>query len=275
MQFEIQLTPCDDRILDFNYHHELSSAFYHVLSSFSPAAAKRLHDGEDFSRMKLFTFSPLNSLAKPQIQKDESCGGLLFGEKVWLRFSSIIPEILFGMSDALLSAGELNIRGKRFHVKNIEMVKSPTYAPTMTYRPFGQSGMMVCRYEKDEKLDFQFPDNPVKDIPACDQLLIGNLRHKLQRLGEVRPDIQENFLAVSGLTVAQIPEIPIQAEFLPLTPLHAYRTGLFTVKGVPVRAFRAPVRITAPEAIQRIVWDCGLGSNNGQGFGLVTLGKQE
>ena len=63
-------------------------------------------------------------------------------------------------------------------------------------------------------------------------------------------------------------------EFLPLSETHAYRTRLIRFKGVNVRGFRAPVRITAPEAVHRMIWSTGLGALNSGGWGLMELGRQ-
>ncbi len=275
MQIEIHLTPCDDRILDFNYHHELSAALYQALSKESQTLSSRLHDGDFRSRLKLFVFSPLSSMPKPELAESEHCRGLRFGSHVWMRFGSPVPEILFGMSEALLAQRSLNVRGKQFKVDKIDMVKTPAWTPVMTYRPFGQSGMLLCRYEQDGRVLCQTPDNPHEGVPDCAALLVRNLRHKLYRLGEVRPDLLDNLLALSDLNRGALDTLPIRIELLNLTPDRAFRTGSYTIKGIPMRGFRAPVRITAPEAVQRVVWDCGCGSQNSQGFGLMTTGKQE
>lgn len=272
MQIEIHLAAKDDTPLAFNYYHELSSALYQCLSEKADKMAAELHGGGSKSRLKLFVTSPLNSDPHPEILPKN--GGLVFGKHIWMRFGSIIPEILFGMSEGLLLKGEIQVRGKRFLIQKIDLVKPPVFEKMMTYHPFGQAGMILCRYSRDRKVFFQFPDNPEKEIPACSILLAENLRHKLLRLKEVRPDIFENLLTCSGVSEEKIPKMEIGVKILPLTPKELYRTGIYYIKKVPARAFRAPVQISAPNAIHRIAWSCGIGSQNSQGFGLLTLGKQ-
>ena len=188
-----------------------------------------------------------------------------------MRFASVVPEIVFNMSEALLAAGTLQIHGVRFKVKKVEMVRQPQFRPSMIYRPFGQNGMLVCRYNGKT----QFPDNSESDLPDCAVLLAENLRHKLLRFHEVRPDILSNYLSVCDLTLDSIRKLKIEVEFLPLKPDLPFRTGLFEIKNTRQRAFRAPFRLTAPEVVHRIAWQCGVGSLNSQGFGLLTTGKQE
>ena len=153
------------------------------------------------------------------------------------------------------------------------MVPAPDFRPTMTYRPFGQADFIVCRYQKDGKNYFQMPDDSVPGIPSCAELIAGNLRHKLLRLREIRPDIFENLMSIGGLDAAAVAALPIQVEFLPLMEGRAYRTRLTRVKNINVRAFRAPLRITAPEAVHRMVWSGGCGEMNSMGFGLVCGGR--
>ena len=272
MQIEIHLAAEDNVPLAFNYYYELSIALYQCLTKKECKMAEDLHDGSSKNRLKLFVTSPLNSEPHPKLVPDGS--GLVFGKHIWMRFGSIVPEILFGMSEGLLRKGELRVRDKSFRVQKIDMVKPPVFEREMTYRPFGQAGMILCRYSRNGKIFFQFPDNPEKEIPDCGKLLAENLRHKFLRLKEVRPDIFENLLVCCGLSEKEVPKMEIGVEFLPLTKDEPYKTGIYYIKKVPARAFRAPVRIRAPEAIHRVAWSCGVGSQNSQGFGLLTIGKR-
>ena len=271
MQIEF-LMEVGEETIPCNYQYAVSSALYKTLIEYNPALGNRLHDGESRNRLKLFVFSCLNSDPHPKIVPGkDGRTSLLFGRRCWMRFASVVPEIVFNMSEALLNTGALLIHGVRFKVKKVEMVKPPQFRPSMIYRPFGQNGMIVCRYNGKT----QFPDNSVPGLPDCDVLLAENLRHKLLRFYEVRPDILSNYLSVSNLTLDSIRDLEIKVEFLPLKPDLPFRTGLFEIKNTRQRAFRAPFRLTAPEVVHRIAWLCGAGSLNSQGFGFLTTGKQE
>ena len=275
MQIELQLSPVGDGLLARDCHHELASALYQALSRSQPKLAEELHDGNHRSRLKLFVFSLFNSDPKPvAAELPDGTRALKFGSRIWMRFASIWPELVYGMAEALQKQKELNVRGQRFRLEEIRMVPTPDFRPTMTYRPFGQADFIVCRYQKDGKNYFRMPDDSEPGIPSCADLIAGNLRHKLPRLREIRPDIFENLMSIGGLDAAAVAALPIQVEFLPLMEGRAYRTRLTRIKGINVRAFRAPLRITAPEAVHRLVWETGVGSMNSMGFGTMTLGRQ-
>ena len=270
MQIEIHLDS-PEKPIPCSYQYGVSSALYRLLFARAPEIGRKLHEGDDRSRLKLFVFSCLNSEPHPKIVNADSGNSIILGKKVWLRFASAVPEIVFHLSEALMAEGVIRIHGVDFTVKKVEMVRPPEFRPTMVYRPFGQNGMIVCRYNGKT----QFPDDREKDLPGCADLLAANLRHKLLRLREMRPDILSNYLAVANLTEADIQSLPIQVEFLPLSPQKAFKVGLFSIKNTRQKAFRAPFRLTAPEPVHRIAWLCGAGSLNSQGFGLLTEGKTE
>lgn len=273
MQIELQLFCRGNDVLAFDYYHELGSALYQTLDRAFPALARELHDGKHRDRIKLFVFSPLSSDPKPVFgELPNGIRGLKFGSRVWMRFASIWPEMVYHLADALQRAKELQIRGVRFGLERLEMVPAPDFSPTMTYRPFGQSGFIACRYNRDRKSFFQMPDDSEPGIPSCRELIAGNLRHKLLRLREIRPDVFENLMSIEGMDASAVESLPIGVEFLPLKEDLPYRTRLTRIKDLNVRGFRAPVRITAPEAVHRLAWSSGLGGLNSQGFGLVVQG---
>lgn len=274
MQIELQLTPSGSGVLAYDHHHELSAAIYHSLSQSFPVMAHELHDGCHKSRMKLFVFSPLSSEPKPvPATLPNGAAAICMGERVWMRFASIWPELVFNVAEALQKAKMISIRGQTFSLTSLNMVPTPEFQPTMTYRPFGQAGNIVCRYGKDGKTFFQLPDDSEKSVPSCCELIVGNLRHKLLRMREVRPDLFANLVSIGGLDADAIMSMPITAAILPVTATQSFKTKLIRIKDLNVRGFRAPVRISAPEAVHRIIWSAGLGSMNSQGFGLVEKGR--
>lgn len=276
MQIELHFSSSGNHVLSFDYQYELASALYRTLTERAPALAHDLHDGAQRSRIKLFVFSLFSSDPKPeQVKLPDGRGGLKFGKRLWMRFASLWPELLYQTADALQRKGELTVQGRKFVLESLEMVKTPDFKPEMVYRPFGQAGFLVCPYRKEGKTLYQMPDDSEQDIPSCRELIAGNLRHKLLRLREIRPDVFENLMSIGNLSAEAVAEIPIQVEFLKLSETRAYRTRLIQFKGVNIRGFRAPVRITAPEAVHRVVWSAGCGTLNSSGWGLMELGRQE
>lgn len=126
MQIELQFSSSGENFLPFDYQYELASALYRTLTARAPTLAKELHDGAHRSRIKLFVFSPLNSEPKPEPAKlPDGRGGLKFGRRVWMRFGSIWPELLYQMADSLQQQSELCICGRKFKLESLTMVKTP------------------------------------------------------------------------------------------------------------------------------------------------------
>ena len=275
MQFEIKLSVQNGKCLEFNYQHHLSAALYSILGKHYPALAQDLHDGTSKSMLKMFVFSCINSLPKPVCCTEGNFSGMRLGSKIWMRFSSIIPEIAYAMAESLQKEKEIRIGAVVLSVQNISLVPPMDFAPATVYRPFGQAGMIICKQYKDGKNYFQYPDNPTPEIARCGTLIAENLRHKLLRLKDIRNDLFENILSASNLTEEKLRQQPVEIQFLPLNADRLYRTGCFTIKNSVVHAFRAPFRMTDPEPFHRILWECGAGNLNSQGFGFVMLGKQE
>lgn len=275
MQIELQLAAVDDYALSHDYYYDLGVALLTVLSKHNAALANSLHEGAFRNRIKLYAFSPLNSDPKPTLTTlPNGQSGFVLGKRAWMRFAAAWPELVYALGDALLSQGEFNVRGKRLRIEKVEMVKPPAFSDTMVFRPFGQMGTICCRYGKDRRVFFQHPDNSSEGVPSCAELLRENLRHKCLRLEKVRPDIFENLLSLSGLKAEDVIAMPIDVEVLPLTADKPFIKALHYIKTVPVSSFCARVKVTAPEIIQRLVWDCGLGALNSQGFGLVSQWRE-
>ena len=275
MQIEVAMSSHDGKSLPFSYNHEFASALYTVLTEFYPPLASDLHDGSRKSRIKLFAVSCLNSTPHPAVTVAANGEHMLnMGEKIWFRFSSIVPEILYSMSDALLRKRVIRVRCKEFEIRKVDMVRPPVFEERMVYRPFGQAGTILCKYQKDGRTYFQLPDNREKSIPSCAELLCGNLTHKLMVLKQIRPDIHENLLTCSGLTEKDIDHLSLSLEFLPLKEDMSFKESVCHIRRNPLRSFRAPFILTAPEAIHRIAWTCGVGSLNSQCFGFITEGKK-
>lgn len=276
MQIEIMSRPLEESPLGFDYLYGLHSALLDCLTKRQPALAKELHDGAHRDRLKMFTFSPFNSMPKPQlVQVDgEKRKRLLLGCRVWFRVASPWPELLNALGEGLLMGREFSVFGKRFKVENVGMIAPPELRETMVWRPFGQSATICAPWSPpgaDRKL-FAFPDNVPDGAPDCATLLVNNLVHKFQRLRELRGDI-----ATAWLKDADLPDVDksqISVKFLPLAPGRAFKTATHYCKNAVVRSWRCPVAVTAPLPIQRLVWASGLGAMNSQGYGLVQEGKK-
>ena len=278
MQIEIQLKPLDKTILSYDYLYPMASMLKDALYKTAPEFSQELHDGLHKNRIKLFTFSPLNSAPNPKpVQiEGEKRKQMLLGKRIWFRVASPWPELLNSLGQSLLSNNQVRILAKNLKVETINMIAPPEMKETMVWRPFGQSASICTpwspRTEKNKY--FVYPDKYIDDSPDCASILKQNLIHKFQRLQEIREDIATAWLKSSE--TEKIDETtPITIDFIQYKETQAYKTVVHSGKNSPIRSWRCPVKVTAPIPIQRLIWATGIGTMNSQGYGLVQEGKND
>jgi len=274
MQIELTMKPLDNSPQSFDYLYALHSLIMENLTKHNRKLAHELHDGLHKNRLKLFTFSPLNSAPSPQLVD----GGegkrkqLLLGERVWWRIASPWPELSHGIAESLLTAGTIALLNKKFQITGAQLIAPPEFKDEMVWRPFGQSGS-ICTIWTEKENGKSLPVYPdFTGTPSCQKLIADNLIHKFQRLNEIRPDISSAWL--KDADIDSIKTVPVSVSFIESAPGRAYKTMRHICKNVPIQSWRCPVSIKAPLPIQRLIWDCGLGSKNSQGYGLVQEGRQ-
>jgi len=276
MQIEIALASQEESLLSFDYLYGLHSALMHCLTVAKSDLADTLHNGSHRNRIKLFSFSPLSSMPQPrlvQVENDKR-KRMLLGKRVWFRIASPWPELLNNLGEGLLRTGTLSICGKSFKVTGVAMTAPPEFSEHMTWRPFGQAASICCSWTQSgsEQKTYVYPDTVENNTPACERLLIDNLRHKWLRLREIRPDITESWLKDAEMKT--LPEANnIKIEFLPLDERRADRTMQHYAKNSLIRSWRCPVCVSAPIPLQRLIWGSGLGEMGSQGYGLMQEGK--
>ncbi|MEA2012462.1 MAG: CRISPR-associated endoribonuclease Cas6 [Verrucomicrobiota bacterium] len=276
MQIEIKIKPRDNEIISHDYLYSMSTMLKNVLSQIAPEFSTELHAGIHQNKIKLFTFSPLNSFPGPKsVQiEGEKRKQMLLGQRIWFRIASPWPELLNALGQALLTNNKIRIMSKKFKVEAINMIAPPEMKETMVWRPFGQSASICTPWSSrtENKKSFVYPDKSINNSPECASILKQNLIHKFQRLQEIRKDI-----ATAWIKSAEIDKIdkntPIEISFIPYSKDRPYKQVMHKGKNTPIRTWRCPVKITAPIPIQRLIWATGLGAMNSQGYGLVQEGK--
>jgi len=278
MQIEVKMKSLDTGIITHDYLYPMAAMLKTVLTQTQPNLTEEIYEGRHKDRIKLFTFSPLNSYPGP---KSVQVAGakrrqMLLGEKIWFRLASPWPELLNALGQALLTFPEVRILAKQFRVTAINMIAPPELTESMVWRPFAQSASICTPWSRraDQKKLFLYPDSTANDAPSCAELIVKNLRHKLQRLNEIREDIAQAWQNHTDIKVTAAEQMPIAIEFLPLDEERSYRTLMHYGKNTVIRTWRCPVRVTAPIPVQRMIWATGLGAMNSQGYGLVQEGKQ-
>ncbi|MCM8536724.1 MAG: CRISPR-associated endoribonuclease Cas6 [Lentisphaeraceae bacterium] len=276
MQYEIQLRCLDDKTLSFDYLYPLYSAIMRSLTLSHSSLAKEIHDGIHKNRVKLFCFSPLNG-GKSVVVEGQKRKQLQIEGRTWFRISSPIPEFLNAISESLLSQGEINILGKSFRVTGINMTAPPKFKEEMAWRPFGSSASIVTAWSpRDGKKRFLRPGHNEEGYPDVEKILADNLTLKFnKRLFEIRDDVAKAWLRDSELDAVIQGETPIAIELLPYSKDKPYKKVTVQTKNINIYSWRAPVKVKAPIAMQRMIWSSGLGSLNSQGFGLMQEGKDD
>ncbi len=277
MQIEIQLIQYEESLLSFDYLYALHSAIMKTIDAFRPEMANALHEGVHKDRMKLFSFSPLNSWPLPKLVQieGEPRKKMLLGQKVWFRIASPWPELLNSIGESLLKTQGLKLLNKSFQITQINMIAPPDLKEEMVWMPFGQSGSICTSWslKNTERKLFVYPDKSIEGSPSCKELLTSNLYHKFKRLQEIRPDIASAWLRDSGAEIVSPEKTPISIEFLPLSKEKNYKNIMHSGKNTVIKTWRCPVKVSAPLPIQRLIWACGLGDMNSQGYGLTEEGK--
>ena len=275
MQISLFLFPETPIRLNFSYYPKLASALYQAISYTDPDFANNLHDGVLYrNRIKLFGFSPLYSRHTevwPEDRKKNISGGLVFKGICSFTICSPWPELMDRLCKGLSKISQLRIGSQLIRIQKAIPLDPPDWKKKMNWQ-FLQPASCVTSWSsktKGKKL-YILPGTTVEGH-TCEELLQQNLIHKWRRLKETRQDIAKAWLQNEGdaTELADITEKDVNVRLLPLSRSKKAHTKRHQIKNVPVFSWIAPVEITAPKAIQRIAWSCGLGEMNSMGFGVV------
>jgi len=276
MQISLLLIPETPIRLDFSYYPKLAAAVYQAISYADPNFADDLHDGELYrNRIKLFGFSPLYSRQTeihPENTRQNKSGGLVFKGTCSFTICSPWPELMNRLGEGFLRTSQLRIGSQVIRIQRAMLTPMPDLKEKMAWH-FRQPASCVTSWSsKDEnKKRYALPRVPVYGR-TCEALLLQNLIHKWRRLKEIRPDIAAAWLrkgAKGEKEPADFVEEDIRVRLLSLSGAKNVHKKRHQIKKAPVFSWIAPVEITAPQAIQRVAWSCGLGEMNSMGFGVV------
>lgn len=283
MQIAVSLHPDFPVRLPFSYYHFLSGAVYEALDSLDPSLAANLHNGtNNFSRIKLFSISPLFSNvvevhgggSGSHLKEQEEDYYLLFKGPTFFNIATALPELARAFIVALSNLEFLRLGSQVFRVRSVDILADPAFKEEMTWiSPRNSSIVTSWTFRDQGKKVYQMPVESKKDVPNCEKLLKNNIVHKWKRLVECDIDVCRSWLGDTTLMEKDLKE-SILSDFIDIDILSKlkeapYKTSLHHVKNNPVFSWKAPVRVKAPEFVQRVIWNCGLGQLNSMGFGLV------
>ena len=276
MQISLRLFPETPIRLDFSYYPKLAAAVYQAISQADPDFADDLHGGELFrNRIKLFGFSPLYSRQTeihPENRNQNKSGGLVFKGVCSFTVCSPWPELMNRLGEGFFRTSQLRIGSQLIRIQKAIPAPMPDFKEKMVWHFLKPASCVTSWSSKNEnKKHYILPGVPV-DGRTCEALLRQNLIHKWRRLKEISPDIAMAWLrkdAKGEKEPADFAEEDIRVRLLPLSGKKTFHKKRHQIKKSPVFSWISPVEITAPQAIQRIAWSCGLGEMNSMGFGVV------
>jgi CRISPR-associated endoribonuclease Cas6 len=260
MRLKLQLNCRPNGVLSFNYHYALQAVIYRTLQTADPVFSHWLHEkgyeANGKKRFKLFTFSDLNGLYKPNFQ-DQT---LQFqtNSVEWI-ISFCVDTAMEKFISGLFQNQRLTVatpKGKiDFEVANIEIMETPVFAETMRFRAM----MPICISENQEgrpQAKYLAPHEP-----NYETLFLSNLANKYR----AATGNTEGVLDV-GLGMSDVGNyVKILSE--------PRKRGLDTVKAelnrpIKVIGYTYDFEISAPIEWLKVGYAAGFGKSSSGGFGM-------
>jgi CRISPR-associated endoribonuclease Cas6 len=274
MRIKITLVPETPVFLPFSYYAKLSSAIYSLIKGVDKDFAKMVHSGKEHAnRIKLLGFSPLHSFrteVRPKGDGGTSSGGLIFKGLTTFSVCTPWPEMMNRLTMGLSGAGTLQIGSQIFQVRKVDHLPSPSFAEEMIWQPEKTAQVVTAWTPKNRKPKrFLMPGDTFEGISA-DVILQQNIIHKWRRFSEVCPDLSAAWLNGQSFNPdSDNNPNSVKVKILQQSHERPFINKAHKIKQSYVRSWSAPVHITSPLPLQRLVWAAGLGQMNTMGFGMV------
>ena len=156
---------------------------------------------------------------------------------------------------------EVNIAGNLFDLFRVELVDEPLFESMMTWRVPLHGGIITGYTEKETKKKYEF--TPVQFPNETGECLQRNLRTKWAQLCR-------DFPKRAALWSAQADPLDwMQSQKFDVVVPDKNLITISQIHQTTVKAWRGRVTVTAPIAVQRLIWSVGLGQKAGCGFGFV------
>lgn len=224
-------------LIPYNYNHILSAIIYRKIADLD--LASKLHFSKDF---KFFTFS---QIYVPEFKLTRK-GVISRDGKLEFYISSPNDELIKSLVEGHLENTEVNFKGDKLLVEQIELLKRPVFKESMKMRTMSPVMARIKR-EVNGKLkiwdlgpgDERFYESVQKNLINKYIKFYGDFDG--DRWVRIRPDMKS----------AKRRRIDIKGNF------H--------------RAFMMNFEMEADQRLLEFVYDCGLGEKNSMGFGMVDL----
>jgi CRISPR-associated endoribonuclease Cas6 len=274
MRIKITLVPETPVFLPFSYYAKLSSAIYSLIKDVDRDFANMVHSGKEHAnRIKLFGFSPLHSFrteVHPKKVDGTNPGGLIFKGITTFSVCTPWPELMNRLTMGISEAGMLQIGSQIFQIRKVDHIPSPSFTEEMIWQPEKTAQIVTAWTLRNKKPKrFLMPGESFEGISA-DIILQQNIIHKWRRFSEVCPNLSAAWLNdqsfnADGGSISKSVKVKILQE----SHERPFINKAHKIKQSYVRSWSAPVHITAPLPLQRLIWAVGLGQINTMGFGMV------
>ncbi|KUK60339.1 MAG: CRISPR-associated endoribonuclease Cas6 [Bacteroidetes bacterium 38_7] len=241
--------------LPINYQYECSAVIYKILSTSDSKFSEWLHENgflADKKQFKLFTFS---RLFIPQFHVEDSMLKIISDTMEWQ--ISFVPDISTReFIQGIFKEQEFELGNKKAQIKcrvqSIEMLPPPEFKETMTFQTL--SPLCLTLKRQDGTDEYVAPDHPMaKEL--------------------IRQNLLDKYKAFTGN------DFPNHDAAFDFKVTNQPRSSLVTIKAdtpqeSKIRAFGCNFQLTAPVELMKICYDCGIGSKNSLGFGMVETTKE-
>jgi len=273
MRIELTLSPEKNCIIPINYYYAISAVIYKILSFSSHEYATWLHDkGYMDSRgkpRKLFNFSSLKIIPRAKLQNDS----LIISEssQVTLYISSpLLEDFIQNFVQGIFLDQRITIANKRtagkFHVSKVFVMPKPEFNERTQYRLLSPLLLSTMR-ERNGKL-YQYYLQP--DDEEIEKLVKQNILRKYETIykKEFLPtkfifNLDQNYIASKGgpNCISKLITINI--------------TNKDKEEIKKIKAFIAPFTLETDIELHELIYECGIGEKNSQGFGMVEIKKEK
>jgi CRISPR-associated endoribonuclease Cas6 len=265
MRIELTLSPEKNCAVPINYYYAISAAIYRILSFSSHEYATWLHDkgymDSSGKPRKLFNFSSLKISPKAKLQNDvliipETSQVTLFISSPLLE--DFIQNFVQGVFlDQKIAIGNDKTVG-RFHVSKVFVQPKPEFKESMKYHLLSPLLLSTMK-EHNGKLSQYYlrPDDAEVEKTA---------RQNILRKYEVI--YKKEFLPTKFIFNLDKNYIQSKGGSDRISKLITINKGKEAIR---VKAFVAPFTLATDKELHELIYECGIGEKNSQGFGMVEV----
>ena len=240
-----------DNLLPLNYHYELASAIYKILSQNDNRYAEWLHNTgyiSDNKRFKLFNFS---DLYVPSYEIDGDRMRILSNHIGW-EMSFLLNEGYINFIRGVFKGQYFRIADKKsgidLRIDDIEILPEPEFKETMRFKTI--SPVCISSFEHGKTPKYLAPQDTLYEKAILDSLVS---RYKAAYGKEYEGEKFCNFRLLNE----------------PKSALQTIKAGM--PQQTRIKGYRYDFEISIPLKLMHLLYDCGIGEKNSLGFGMVKI----